>query len=141
MTNDGLASSQTLENLKLAFARESEANRRYLWFAELADVEGYPAVAALFRSTADVETGHALGLLEYLSEFGDPTTGQPIGDTADNVQAAIAGETEEYTELYPSFAKTARDEGFDEIAEWMESVGRAEESHASQFTEILKEIR
>ena len=128
-----LASSKTLENLKAAFAGESQANRRYLYFAQKADVEGYNDVAAVFRSTAEGETGHAHGHLDYIKRVGDPATGEPIGDTAKNLKAAIAGETYEYTQMYPGFAKTAREEGFEEIAEWFETLARAERSHAGRF--------
>ncbi|MEM7019639.1 MAG: rubrerythrin family protein, partial [Pseudomonadota bacterium] len=90
----GLKGSQTEQNLKDAFAGESQANRRYLYFAAKADVEGYNDVSAVFRSTAEGETGHAHGHLEYLEkECGDPATGLPIGGTSDNLKAAIAGET------------------------------------------------
>ncbi len=135
-----LNGSQTLDNLKEAFAGESQANRRYLYFAQKADVEGYPDTAALFRSVAEGETGHAHGHLEYIAEVGDPATGEPIGSSEDNLKAAIAGETYEYTEMYPGFAKTARDEGFEEIAEWLETLARAEKSHAGRFGEGLAEI-
>jgi len=128
-----LAGSQTLENLKAAFAGESQANRRYIYFAQKADIEGYPDTAALFRSVAEGETGHALGHLDYIAEVGDPATGEPIGDTEDNLKASIAGETYEYTEMYPGMAKTAREEGFDEVAEWMETLAKAEKSHAGRF--------
>ncbi len=135
-----LNGSQTLDNLKEAFAGESQANRRYLYFAQKADVEGYPDVAALFRSVAEGETGHAHGHLEYIAEVGDPATGEPIGSSEENLKAAIAGETYEYTEMYPGFAKTARDEGFEEIAEWLETLARAEKSHAGRFGEGLADI-
>lgn len=135
-----LATSQTLENLKEAFAGESQANRRYLYFAQKADVEGYPDVAALFRSVAEGETGHAFGHFDFMAEVGDPATGEPVGPTEDNLRSAIAGETYEYTEMYPGFAKTAREEGFDEIAEWMETLARAEKSHAGRFGEGLESI-
>jgi len=128
-----LAGSQTLENLKAAFAGESQANRRYIYFAQKADIEGYPDTAALFRSVAEGETGHALGHLDYIAEVGDPATGEPIGDTEDNLKASIAGETYEYTEMYPGMSKTAREEGFDEVAEWMETLAKAEKSHAGRF--------
>ena len=110
-----LKGSKTEANLKEAFAGESQANRRYLYFAQKADVEGYPDVAALFRSVAEGETGHAFGHFDFLREMGDPVTGVPVGSTEDNLRSAIEGETYEYTEMYPGFAKTARDEGFDEI--------------------------
>jgi len=110
-----LKGSKTEENLKEAFAGESQANRRYLYFAQKADIEGYPDVAMLFRSVAEGETGHAFGHFDFLAEVGDPATGEPVGPTEDNLRSAIAGETYEYTEMYPGFAKTARDEGFDEV--------------------------
>src|SRR5262245_28641008 len=109
----GLKGTKTWENLKEAFAGESQANRRYLYFAQKADVEGHNDVATVFRSTAEGETGHAHGHLEYLEEVGDPATGEPIGDTGLNLKASIAGETHEYTDMYPGMAKTARTEGFD----------------------------
>lgn len=132
-----LAGTRTEENLKAAFAGESQANRRYLFFAQKADVEGYNDVAAVFRSTAEGETGHAFGHLDYLSETGDPATGEPIGDTAKNLKAAIAGETHEYTDMYPGMARTARDEGFDEVADWFETLAKAEKSHAGRFQKAL----
>ena len=95
-----LKDSKTEQNLKDAFAGESQANRRYLYFASKADVEGYNDVASVFRSTAEGETGHAHGHLEHLEEVGDPATGLPIGETGNNLKAAIAGETHEYTDMY-----------------------------------------
>ena len=132
-----LAGSKTEKNLKDAFAGESQANRRYLYFAQKADVEGYNDVSAVFRSTAEGETGHAHGHLEYLEETGDPATGQPIGDTRLNLKAAVAGETHEYTDMYPGMARTARDEGFSEIADWFETLAKAEKSHAGRFQKAL----
>ena len=105
-----LAKSKTVENLKAAFAGESQANRRYLYFAQKADVEGYNDVAAVFRST-DL-----------------------------NLKAAIAGETHEYTDMYPGMARTAREEGFDEIAEWFETLAKAEKSHAGRFQKALDSL-
>ena len=134
-----LKDSRTEQNLKDAFAGESQANRRYLYFAQRADVEGYNDVAAVFRSTAEGETGHAHGHLEYLEEAGDPATGLPIGGTSDNLKAAIAGETHEYTDMYPGMAKTAREEGFEEIADWFETLAKAEKSHAGRFQKLLNE--
>ncbi len=132
-----LKGSKTEENLKAAFAGESQANRRYLYFARQADIEGYPDAASVFKNTADGETGHAFGHLEFLAEVGDPATGLPIGETEDNLKAAVAGETYEYTEMYPGFAKSAREEGHDEIAEWFETLARAEKSHAGKFQATL----
>ncbi len=137
-----LKGTETEGNLQHAFARKGQANLRYLYFAQKADIEGYPEVAGLFKNVADGETGHAHGHLEYLATMGsgDPATGLPIGDTEDNLKASIAGETYEYTEMYPGFAKTARDEGFAEIAEWFETLARAEKSHAGRFQNGLDNI-
>jgi rubrerythrin len=128
-----LNGTKTHQNLKDAFAGESQANRRYLYFAKVADVEGYPEVSGLFKDTADGETGHAHGHLDYLKQVGDPATGLPIGNTAKNLKAAVAGETHEYETMYPGMAKTARDEGFTDIAEWFETLAKAEKSHAGRF--------
>ena len=132
-----LKGSKTHQNLKDAFAGESQANRRYLYFAKRADIEGYPEIAGLFRDTAEGETGHAHGHLDYLKVVGDPATGLPIGDTPENLKSAVAGETHEYTDMYPGMAKVARDEGFSEIADWFETLARAEKSHAGKFSQGL----
>ena len=135
-----LKSTKTHENLKAAFAGESQANRRYLYFAKVADVEGYPEIAGNFRETAEGETGHAHGHLDYLKSVGDPATDLPIGDTVKNLKASVAGETHEYTDMYPGMAKTARDEGFDEIADWFETLAKAEKAHAGRFQSMLDKI-
>jgi rubrerythrin len=132
-----LKGSKTENCLKDAFAGESQANRRYLYFANKADIEGQNDVAALFRSTAEGETGHAHGHLEFLEQSGDPATGMPIGPTIDNLKSAVAGETHEYTDMYPGMAKTAREEGFDEIADWFETLAKAERSHANRYQKAL----
>ena len=132
--------SKTEQNLKDAFAGEAQANRRYLYFAQKADVEGYNDVSAVFRSTAEGETGHAHGHLEYLEASGDPATGLPIGGTSDNLKAAIAGETYEYTDMYPGMAKSAREEGFEDIADWLETLAKAERSHANRFQKALDNL-
>jgi rubrerythrin len=136
-----LKGSKTHQNLKDAFAGESMANRRYLYFAKVADIEGYPEVAGNFRDTADGETGHAHGHLDYLKKVGDPATDKPIGDTAKNLASAVAGETHEYTDMYPGMAKAARTEGFAEIADWFETLAKAEKSHAGRFAKLLESIR
>jgi rubrerythrin len=132
-----LKDTKTHTNLKEAFAGESQANRRYLYFAKVADVEGYPEIAGNFKETADGETGHAHGHLDYLKQVGDPATGLPIGNTEKNLKAAVAGETHEYETMYPGMAKTARDEGFDDVAEWFETLAKAEKSHAGRFAKML----
>ena len=135
-----LKGSKTEDNLKAAFAGESQANRRYLYFAKQADIEGYPEIAGNFRDTAEGETGHAHGHLEYLKRAGDPATDLPIGSTEKNLRAAVAGETHEYTDMYPGMAKAARAEGFAEIADWFETLAKAEKSHAGKFESLLKTL-
>jgi rubrerythrin len=135
-----LEGTKTHENLKTAFAGESQANRRYLYFARAADVEGQPEMAALFRSVSEGETGHAFGHFDLLKEVGDPVTGVKVGDTADNLKSAIEGETYEYTQMYPGFARVAREEGFAEAAEWFETLAKAEKSHAGRFTKGLETL-
>ena len=130
-----LAGTKTEECLKEAFAGESKANRRYLYFANMADIAG----ANIFRHTAEGETGHAHGHMEYLINggSGDPETGMPANDIVQALESAISGETHEYTDMYPGMAKTARDEGFDEIADWFETLAKAERSHAGKFKKTL----
>ncbi len=132
-----LKGAKTHDNLKAVFAGESQANRRYLYFANKADVEGNTEVAALFRSTAEGETGHAHGHLDYLASVGDPATDLPIGTSENNLKAAVAGETHEYTDMYPGMAKSAREEGFEEIGDWFETLAKAERSHANKFQKAL----
>ena len=136
-----LKGSETHENLKRAFAGEAQANRRYVYFARQADVEGYPEIAGLFRDTAEGETGHANGHMEFLKKLGDPVTDLPIGNTVMNLESAVAGETQEYTHGYPKMAETARAEGFVDIAEWFETAAKAEKNHAARFAQGLHSIR
>lgn len=136
-----LKGSKTELNLKEAFAGESQANRRYLYFAQKADVQGFNDISAVFRSTAEGETGHAFGHIQFLEKIGDPVTDHPIGDTLNNLKSAIAGETYEYTEMYPGMARTARDEGFEEIANWFETLAKAEKSHAGRFQKALDSLK
>jgi rubrerythrin len=136
-----LKGTKTHENLKQAFASESQANRRYLYFARVADIEGYPEVGGLFRDTSEAETGHAFGHLDFLRQVGDPATEATFGNTRQNLQSAIESETHEYTEMYPAMARIAREEGFPEIAEWFETLAKAERSHASRFTKGLEGLK
>jgi len=136
-----LKGSKTHENLKHAFAGESQANRRYLYFARAADIEGYPEIGGLFRDTSEAETGHAFGHMDFLAEVGDPATDQPVGDTSKNLASAVAGETYEFTAMYPGFAKEAREEGFEEIADWFATLARAERTHAGRFQKALDKLR
>jgi len=144
MARKELKGTTSHKNLKEAFAGESQANRRYLYFARVADIEGFPDIAGLFKDTADAKTGHAFGHLDFLKEvgdLGDPATGEPMGKTELNLKAAVAGETYEYTQMYPGMAKTARDEGFAELAEWFETLAKAEKSHAGRFNKGLTQIK
>jgi len=132
-----LRGTVTEQNLKNAFAWESQANPGYLYFARKADAEGFNDTAAVFRATAESKTGHAHRHLEYLEEVRDPATGKPIGSTRDNLKAAIAGETHKYVDIYPGMARAARQEGFDEIADWFETLAKAGKSHAGRFRKAL----
>lgn len=136
-----LKGSQTERNLKLAFSAESQANQRYLYFAAQANAQGYVHVAAVFRAIADGETGHAFSLLDYLCEIGDPATALPLGSTGENLQAAIAGETYEYADMYPGMARMAREEGFDEVADWFETMAKVERSHANRFQQAADSLQ
>ena len=133
--------SRTHQNLKAAFAGESQANRRYLYMAKAAEKEGLPEVADLFRHSAEGETGHALKHLMLLAErAGDPATGMALGSTRQNLESAVAGETYEYTDMYPHFAAVAREEGFGDIAAWFETLAKVERFHAGRFQEALDKL-
>ena len=136
-----LKGTRTHENLRHAFAAESQANRRYLHFARTADVEGHPEIGALFREASEAQTGHAFGHLDLLKAVGDPATEAAFGTTRQNLQSAIEGETYEYTQMYPEMARTAREEGLPEIADWFEALAKAERSHAGRFTKGLENLR
>jgi rubrerythrin len=136
-----LKDSKTHQNLMDAFARESQANRRYLYFARVADIEGYPEVGGLFRDTSEAETGHAFGHLDFLKKVGDPATRLPIGSTEENLRASVESETYECTQMYPAMAKTAREEGFQEIAEWFDTLAKAERSHAGRFNKAIEAFK
>jgi rubrerythrin len=135
-----LKGSTTEANLRRIFAHESQVNRRYLYFAQHAEKEGYHEVAAVFRATAEQETSHAHGTLRFLEQAGDPETGEPIGDTRANLKAAIASENQEAEDLYPQMAATARAEGFEAIAQWLEALSAAEVSHVNRFRQALASI-
>ncbi|AAY81558.1 rubrerythrin family protein [Sulfolobus acidocaldarius] len=138
-----IKNSKTAENLRHAFMGEAMANRRYLFFAKTADEEGYPELAQLMRSIAEGETAHAFGHLDYIKQggIGDPATDKPIRTLEEMLQSAIAGETYEWTQMYPGYAKQAREEGFEDVAEWFETLARAEKSHAEKFTKALELLK
>ncbi len=131
-----LAGTQTEKNLKAALARCSQANRRYLYFAQKANLDGYNDISAVFRSTAEGETNYAFRLLQFLEEIRDPTAGKAIGATPANLHSAIT-ETHGTMEMYPGMARTAREEGFDEIADWFEVLARAHKVSAQRFQKAL----
>ncbi|MFM8918988.1 MAG: rubrerythrin family protein [Limnohabitans sp.] len=135
-----LKGSRTEQCLKEAFAIESQVQLRYMYFANKADLEGKSDVAALFRSSAQGETGHAHGHLEFLEQSGDPATGLPMGNTRQNLAAAVASETNESTHVYPAMARTAREEGFDDIADWFETLAKAEKSHTLRYQKALNDL-
>ncbi len=135
-----LKGTRTEELLRAAFASEAQVNRRYLYFAQQADIEGHPEIAAMFRATAEAETGHTFGHLEFLEQVGDPATGQPIGTTRLNLEAAFADEQNDARSRYPEMARIAREEGFNDIADcadWFESLARVEDAHAARMERAL----
>ncbi len=133
--------SKTHQNLRAAFAGESQANRRYTWMAQVAEREGLPEVAALFKHSADGETGHALKHLMFLASLAsDPATGLPLGDTRTNLESAVAGETYEYTDMYPDFARVPRVEGLPGTAAWFGTLAKVEAFHAGRFQEALSHL-
>jgi len=136
-----LARSKTIENLRAAFAGESQANRRYTYFSRRADEEGYPEISALFRSVSEGETAHALRHFDFMKTVGDPVTKIPVPDVEGMLESAVKGETYECTTMYPEFAKVAREEGFDEIAKWFETLAKAEKAHAGKFQEALNSLK
>jgi len=136
-----LARSKTIENLRAAFAGESQANRRYTYFSRRADEEGYPEISALFRSVSEGETAHALRHFDFMKTVGDPVTKVPVPDVEGMLESAVKGETYECTTMYPEFAKVAREEGFDEIAKWFETLAKAEKAHAGKFQEALNSLK
>ncbi len=135
-----LAGTKTHQNLKDAFKDASQAVLTYLYFAKVANVEGHPDIAGLFKDTADGKTGHAHGDLDYLKSVGDPTTGLPIGNTEKNLKSAVAGETTRFETTLPAMAQMAREEGFEDIAEWFETLAKATKSQAGRFQKGLESL-
>ncbi|GAV21974.1 rubrerythrin family protein [Carboxydothermus pertinax] len=122
---------KTLENLMAAFAGESQANRKYLAFAKKAEAEGYPNIAKLFRSAAEAETIHALKHLEVAGK---------IGSTLENLKTAVAGETYEFTDMYPEFIKEAESSGETNAVRSFNFASKAEEVHARLYQEALSAL-
>jgi rubrerythrin len=126
-----LKGTKTEQNLKDAFAGESQARNKYTYFASAAKKEGYEKIAEIFLETADNEKEHAKIHFKFLSG---------IGTTADNLRAAAAGETDECTEMYPRMAREAREEGFTEIAFTFEAIGAIEKLHQERYRKLLEEV-
>jgi rubrerythrin len=135
------ASSKTFANLKTAFAGEAQANRRYLYFAKMADDEGQLEVSGILRAIAEIETAHAMREFEFMRPVSDPVTQVTLSDLKGMIESALKGETNESTEMYPKFAEEARQEGFHEIAKWFDAVAEAEKIHAKKFQEILSKLK
>ena len=128
-----LEDSKTYENLKTAFAGESQARNKYTYFASKAKKEGYEQIAAIFEETAGNEKEHAKMWFKELCDGAVP-------DTVENLKAAAEGENYEYTDMYKEFAATAREEGFEEIAKKFEGVAAIEKAHEERFLKLLENI-
>ncbi len=140
----GLKGSKTEKNILTAFAGESQARNRYVYFASQARKEGFMQISAIFAETAEQEKEHAKRLFKMLEGGeGEVQASFPagvIGKAAENLKASSAGENHEWTEMYPSFAKVARDEGFEEMAGIFESIAVAEKQHEKRYLALLKNI-
>jgi len=139
-----LKGSKTEKNLLGAFAGESQARNRYNYFAGAARKEGYVQIADIFEETANQEKEHAKRFFKFLKggevEIVAAFPAGVIGSTLDNLKAAAAGENHEHTTLYPEFAKTAREEGFEEIAKVFEAVSVAEKQHEKRYADLAANI-
>jgi rubrerythrin len=132
-----LNNSKTIANLRAAFSNESKASERYLLFAQIADSEGLPEIAAIFRSMAEAEAIHAIGHLDRLATLDEVALSEPVTSTRVNLLAALDVETYEYTSRYPGFARIARDEGLTEVADWFETLAKSGRSHAGRLSHGL----
>jgi rubrerythrin len=139
-----LKGTQTEKNLLTAFSGESQARNRYTYFASQAKKEGYVQMADIFTETADQEKEHAKRLFKFLEggevEIAAAFPAGVIGTTVENLKAGAAGEHYEYTEMYPGFAKTAREEGFDAIAAVFEAIAVAEKQHEKRYLDLAANI-
>ncbi len=136
--------TQTERNLLTAFAGESQARNRYTFFAGVARKEGLMQIAAIFAETADQEKEHAKRFFKYLEggevEIRENFPAGRIGNTLENLRAAAAGEEHEWTQMYPAFAKIAREEGFPEIAATFEAISVAEKQHGKRYTDLANNL-
>ncbi|MCJ7731026.1 rubrerythrin family protein [Candidatus Bathyarchaeota archaeon] len=140
-----LKGSKTEKNLLKAFAGESQARNRYTYFASAARNEGYIQIQKVFEETAENEKEHAKVFFKYLEggmvEITAMYPAGVIGATAENLLAAANGEKEEWSLLYPEFAKTAKEEGFDKIAESFKEIAEVEEEHEKRYRKLLANIK
>jgi rubrerythrin len=139
-----LKGSKTEKNLLTSFAGESQARNRYTFFASAARNEGYIQIANIFEETADNEKEHAKRMFKFLEggmvEIAAAYPAGKIGTTAENLKGAAEGEREEWTKLYPEFAKMARKEGFDKVADMYEAISVAEKQHGKRYEDLLKNL-
>jgi len=139
-----LKGSQTEQNLLKAFSGESQARNRYTYFASKARKEGYRQISEIFAETADQEREHAKRLFKFLEggelEITAAFPAGVIGSTVENLKAAAGGENYEWTDMYPSFAKTAREEGLEEIADVFEAIAVAEKQHEKRYNDLAANI-
>jgi len=134
---DILQGLSTHARLKQAFLAEAGTVQRYLYFAKIADIEGFPDAAQLFRDLAESGVCNAHGNLDFLKRVGDPDTDLPMGETGQNLTAAISSTVREQTELYPRLAQTAHDEGLLDIANWFETMAKTKRSHEEKLKKAL----
>ncbi|MBD3367504.1 MAG: rubrerythrin family protein [Candidatus Eisenbacteria bacterium] len=139
-----LTGTRTEKNILTAFAGESQARNRYTYFASQARKDGYVQMSAIFQETADQEREHAKRLFKFLeggeAEVAASFPAGTIGTTLENLKAAAGGEHHEWSEMYPSFAKIAREEGFEEIAETFEAIAVAEKQHEKRYLGLARNI-
>ncbi len=128
-------------DLKEAFAAESGTVHRYLYFAKIADIEGFPDAAQLFRELAEGGLHNAHGNLDYLKQVGDPVTDLPVGETDRNLAVAVAAETMASLETYPLMAARAREDGFTDIASWFETLTKAKRAHSERLKAAMETLR
>lgn len=143
---------KTLENLSKAFMGESQARNRYTFYAKVARKEGYEQIAAIFEETANQEKEHAKKLFEHIQSVKEKVGAEgdavkveaeapnAYGDTASNLKAAAAGENYEYSDMYPSFAKVAEEEGLPEVAARMRSIAKAEIHHEERYLKLAEQL-
>jgi len=140
MTQPDFNGLETHTFLKQAFTKEAGISSRYLYFAKIAEIEGSPETAQVFRDLAESSVCNAHGSLDFLKRVGDPDTDLAIGETERNLMSAIASETKEYLELYPKMQEAAKDEGFPDIANWLQTLTKLKKVHVEKLTMALTQF-